>query len=90
MSKQDAQRQNPVAKKAYTVSEFCEAYHISRSKFYEMRKAGHGPRIMKVGRRTLISYEAAEEWRIRMESDSRPSKSPRRTQRRDTADSMNL
>ena len=80
----------PVQKVVFTVSEFCYSRSISRSKFYEMRKAGHGPRIMKVGRRTLISYEAAEEWRIRMESDSRPSKSPRRTQRRDTADSMNL
>ena len=35
--------------------------------FYEMIKRGLGPKIMKVGARTLISTEAAAEWRRKME-----------------------
>jgi len=62
----------PVEKQTYTIPEFCDAYSISRSKFYELLKAGFGPRIMKVGRRTLISVEAAEEWQARVEASSNP------------------
>ena len=40
---------------------------ISRAMFYKLLKAGTGPKIMKVGERTLISSEAAAEWRRRME-----------------------
>ncbi|WP_212566890.1 hypothetical protein [Aromatoleum tolulyticum] len=35
--------------------------------FYKLMKSGHGPRIMKVGTRTLISVEAAADWRRQME-----------------------
>ena len=35
--------------------------------FYELLAAGRGPRVMKVGKRTLISVEAAAEWRRKME-----------------------
>lgn len=50
-----------------SVSEFCRAHGISRAFFYKLAKEGNAPRIAKVGRRTLISDEAAEEWRKRME-----------------------
>jgi predicted DNA-binding transcriptional regulator AlpA len=72
MLKSNIRDQKSYVKKAYTIPEFCDAYSISRSKFYEMRKAGSGPRIMKVGRRTLISVEAATAWRRRLEASSRP------------------
>ena len=48
---------------AFSVYGFCLAHGLSRSKFYEMRRAGAGPRIMKCGTRTLISVEAAQAWR---------------------------
>jgi predicted DNA-binding transcriptional regulator AlpA len=47
----------------YTVPEFCETHKISRAYFYQLRKRGSGPQILKLGRRTLISGEAAAEWR---------------------------
>lgn len=49
---------------AMTIAEFCEAAGgISKSFFHKMIKDGTAPRIMKVGRRTLITAEAAAEWR---------------------------
>jgi hypothetical protein len=48
---------------AFSVSEFCRLHSIGRSLFYVLVKAGQGPRTMRVGRRTLISIEAAEAWR---------------------------
>jgi len=48
---------------AYNVLGFCLAHGISRSTFYAQLTAGQGPRIMKVGARTLISVEAAQSWR---------------------------
>ncbi len=52
----------------YSVADFCREHSISRAFFYKLLLEGCGPRVMKVGRRTLISREAAEEWRRRMEN----------------------
>ena len=54
----------------FTVPEFCEAHRISRALFYILAQDGRAPRIIKAGRRTLISHEAAQEWRRRMEAAS--------------------
>lgn len=53
---------------AYSVADFCAAHGITKVLLYSMLKAGTGPRIMKVGRRTLISIEAAADWRRQMEN----------------------
>ncbi len=50
-------------KPIYSVAEFTCQHGISRALFYKLLQAGNGPRIMKVGKRTLITNEAAEEWR---------------------------
>lgn len=50
-----------------TIPQFCDAHNISRTHLYELIKQGKGPRLMKVGRRTLISTEAAADWRQAME-----------------------
>ena len=55
---------------ASTVDEFCHSHRISRGTFYNLLKAGHGPSIMKVGARTLISAEAAANWRRKMEAST--------------------
>ncbi len=55
---------------ACSVEEFCREHGISRALFYRLLREDRGPAIMKVGRRTLISREAAEQWRRRMESDA--------------------
>ena len=52
----------------YSVSEFCREHGISRGLFYRLLREGHGPHVIKAGRRTLISHEAAAEWRRRMEA----------------------
>ena len=55
---------------AYTVDSFCESHGISRALFYKLASQGRGPRLMKVNRRTLISREAAADWRAQMETDA--------------------
>jgi hypothetical protein len=57
-------------KQAYTLAEFCSAYAISRTFLYELNKKGQGPRLMRVGRRCLISAEAAADWRKQMETQT--------------------
>jgi hypothetical protein len=60
----------PPARAAFTVREFCEAHRISQAKYYEMKKEGWGPVEMEVGRRRLISFEAAAEWRRKREANN--------------------
>jgi hypothetical protein len=55
---------------AYSVDEFCRRNRICRATFYNLIRAGRGPRLMKVGARTLITVESAADWRRRMESDT--------------------
>ena len=60
----------PVAQAASSVDEFCSAHRISRALFYLLQKEGTGPRLMRVRGRTLITTEAAADWRKRMEVES--------------------
>jgi len=53
---------------ALSIKMFCEQNNISRNLFYTILKAGAGPKMMQVGKRRLISIEAAAEWRRTMES----------------------
>ncbi len=55
---------------AQSIQEFCQANGISQSFFYKLRKQGKAPKIMRVGRRTLISADAAQEWRKEMEANA--------------------
>ena len=48
---------------ALSIPEFCEAHGISEGFFYKLKKQGEGPREMKVGARTLITFKSAAEWR---------------------------
>jgi len=52
-----------IERQALGVAQFCLAYGISRGLFYKLCRHGRGPRTFKVGRRTLVSVEAAREWR---------------------------
>ena len=61
------QKPTDVETKAATIDTFCRRFGISRAFFYLLQKRGQGPRTMKLGRRVLISAEAAEEWRRQME-----------------------
>ena len=55
-------------KKVFNVLEFCEAYDISRSMFYKLKKQNLIPSVFRVGKRVLISKESAEKWAQEMES----------------------
>lgn len=55
-------------KLAMSVDEFCRAHDICRASFYNLRRKGKAPKTMKVGGRSLISVEAAAEWRREMET----------------------
>jgi hypothetical protein len=48
---------------AYSISEFCRRHAISRQFFHTLRKTGLGPQVLRVGRRVLVSKEAAAAWR---------------------------
>ena len=54
-------------RQTFTVAQFCAAHNIGRTLFYELVNQGQGPRLMKVGRRTLVSMEAAADWRKSIE-----------------------
>jgi hypothetical protein len=53
----------PVAISALSIEQFCNSHGISLDLYYKLQRQGLGPRTMKVGSRTLISIEAAAEWR---------------------------
>jgi hypothetical protein len=57
-------------KQAYSVTAFCQLNSISRALYYKMRAEGKAPTEIRVGRRVLISQEAAAEWRRRMETET--------------------
>ncbi|MCY0389130.1 hypothetical protein OVY01_18450 [Robbsia sp. Bb-Pol-6] len=61
------QHQPAYPKATYSRAEFCHAHGISLTHFHAMVNAGIGPRLMKAGRRLLISVEAAADWRREME-----------------------
>ena len=53
---------------ASSVDQFCADHCLSRRTYYNMRNEGIGPEEMKVGRRVLISDEAAARWRAAREA----------------------
>jgi hypothetical protein len=66
-------KETRVTPAAYSIDQFCIAHgNICRASYYNMKKAGKGPREMRVGSRVLISQEAAAEWRRAREAEARP------------------
>ena len=57
-------------KPAYSITGFCDDHHLSKAFLYKLISLGKGPRLMKIGRRTLISAEAAADWRAQMEAQT--------------------
>ena len=53
---------------AYTIQEFCDAHRISRGALYQLWARGQGPRWLNVGKKRLISVEAAAGWRAEREA----------------------
>ena len=53
-------------RKASSIDQFCKDHGISRATFYNLKKVGKMPQLMRVGARVLITEEAAAEWRAAM------------------------
>lgn len=49
-------------KRVLTISQFCHAYSVKRSKAYLLWSEGLGPQIIRIGRRVYIAVDDAEEW----------------------------
>jgi hypothetical protein len=56
----------PIARRAYSIREWCAANGIAVSTFYAA-PAADKPAIIRLGKRCLITNEAHEAWRVRME-----------------------
>lgn len=59
-----------VEKKAYDIKSFCKAYSISRTLTYREIASGR-LQILKLGRKTLITRQAAENW-LQLRQSARP------------------
>ena len=55
---------------ALSIVEFCRRHGISTALYFKISREGNGPRVMRVGRRTLVTPEAAAEWRRAREAAS--------------------
>jgi hypothetical protein len=63
MAKGKLIRGPPVQPMAYSIKQFCQAHGISEMTYHRLRRLGLGPRTMKVLNRTIITHEAAADWR---------------------------
>lgn len=46
-----------------TLKEFCARNRIARPTFYKLKANGQAPRTFRVGRKVLVTNEAAQDWR---------------------------
>jgi hypothetical protein len=58
---------------AYTIPEFCSQHRFSRQGYYNLPPEDR-PDEIRIGKRVLISREAAARWRRRMERKSKRAK----------------
>jgi len=59
--------QNSEVSETFSINSFCEAYGISRALFYKLQNEGRAPKTFNLGRRVMISKDAARAWLSRME-----------------------
>jgi predicted DNA-binding transcriptional regulator AlpA len=56
-----------------SIKKVCSVFNFSRQTFWRLRKGGLGPTVLKVGRRRVITLEAAREWAAqRLEAPNNP------------------
>jgi hypothetical protein len=59
-------------KLAFSISEFCALHGISNSYYFLLRQRHEAPEELRIGRRTLITAEAAAAWRAERTKASNP------------------
>jgi hypothetical protein len=52
----------------YDIKEWCLRRKISPPYFYKMQREGRGPRVIRPGRRTLITATADRDWLRELEA----------------------
>jgi hypothetical protein len=63
----------PLAEKlAFSIPEFCALHRISTSYYFLLRQRNEAPEELRIGRRILISAEAAAAWRTERTKVSNP------------------
>jgi predicted DNA-binding transcriptional regulator AlpA len=67
---QKRKRMEDVPLQAMSVDQFCHAHGVNRDTFYSLLKKGEAPECMRLGRRRLVSFEAAARWRAQREAAS--------------------
>jgi len=60
----------PTGRAAYFIEEFCAAHRLSPSMYWKLKAEGKAPTEMQVGRRRMISFEAAAIWRRQRECEA--------------------
>ena len=70
LSGADPREPQPVPTLAMSIPQFCTAHNISEGFYYKLKKQKLNPREMKIGTRTLITFEAAAKWRAEREAAS--------------------
>jgi len=70
---------------AFTVSQFCRAYSISRSGLYGLWKAGRGPDVTRYGAKIMISAAAANRWWRKQAKAEKPWTPHKRKEQTDAA-----
>jgi hypothetical protein len=55
---------------SFTIDEFCAAGKICRATYYNLKKAGKGPRVMRVRSRDRITQEARRDWHREREAEA--------------------
>ncbi len=67
MSKKDSPRPTGTDPAAYgSLTAFFAAHGLSRSKGYELVRAGFGPQTTRIGNKQVVFAEQAVEWRARL------------------------
>jgi len=59
-----------MSKQAYSISDFLEAYSLSRSALYRLWKEQRGPVTLRIGRKVIILVEDAKLWAEQMKSET--------------------
>lgn len=67
---------------AFTISDFCRRFRLSRARFYELLDQNQAPPTYKIGCRRYIRVGAALEWQSRLEEEERQKRQPSRQQGR--------
>ena len=55
---------------SYSVKQFCNIVGISRATLYAQWQKGDGPKSINIGKRRLITHEAATEWLQQLEGEN--------------------